>query len=109
MTTATTGDTATMSRGKRIAKASTRTAASRGIATSSDESNTTGSKVIADIDHSATMLTCSGTAASAASRSGAANATKMVRRPGSTGHKVSPIALTLGRAASTLRIIGAAI
>src|SRR5580704_3817608 len=96
-----------MHKGKTTASASRRTAARRDIATSGDDSRTTGKSVIAGVTQIDSMATVSATAISTANKNGAANAMTSVRRPGSAGHSVSRIAATLGRAARTPRTIAA--
>src|SRR5208282_2869658 len=105
---ATTGEIAIMTRGKTIASANRRTAAGREIVTSGDESDTTGSKVIAEIAQRESMPIRSTSAMHAASKNGAANAMTRMRRSSSVGHSVSLIAVTLGCAANRLRTIAAA-
>src|SRR5580704_9371724 len=96
-----------MTKGKTAASASRRTAARRGIATSGDDSNTIGNKVIAGVTQIDSIATVSSTAISTANASGAANATTSVRRSVSDGHSVSRIAAQLGRVANTHKTIAA--
>src|SRR5580700_4482998 len=96
-----------MTKGKITARASSRTAAGRGIATNGDDSSTIGNSVIAGVTQIDSMATVSSTAISTANRNGAANAMTSVRRAGSDGQNVSRIAAQLGRAASTPSTIAA--
>src|ERR1700685_942777 len=96
-----------MTKGETTASASRRTAASRGIATSGDDSSTIGNSVIAGVTQIDSMATVSSTAISTANKNGAANAMTSVRRSGSDGHSVSRMAAQLGRVASTHKTIAA--
>src|SRR5437588_10267680 len=109
MTSAITGEAASINSGSTIAKAKMFTAAARFTFSKGDDNNTTGSKVIADIDHSGSRSARAATATSAASKSGAAKATTSIRRSGAPGANVSLIAATLGSVASAPSTIGAAI
>src|ERR1041384_4675776 len=103
------GAASTMRTGNRIAAASSHVAACRVIATSGDESSTTGSSVIAHIAQSETISTLKIMAASAGRTSGATNAISAKRRAGSCGQTVSAIAAMLGRVAAAERTAAGAI
>src|SRR5580700_12080660 len=107
MPSATSGESASMIKGKTTASASRRTAAGRGNATSGDDNSTIGNSVIAGVTQIDSMATVSTTAISTANKNGAAKAMTSVRRSGSDGHSVSPIAAQLGRVASTQSTIAA--
>src|SRR3984957_14897015 len=107
MPSATSGETASMHKGKTTASANRRTAARRDIATSGDDSSTTGNSVIAGVTQIDSMATVSATAISTANKNGAANAIRSVRRSGCDGHTVSRIAAQFGRVASTHKTIAA--
>src|ERR1700693_6209295 len=107
MPSATSGETASMHKGKTTASANRRTAAGRDIATSGDDSSTTGNSVIAGVTQIDSMATVSSTAISTANKNGAANAMTSVRRAGSDGHNVSRIAAQRGRVASMQSTIAA--
>src|SRR4029077_4877321 len=109
MTSAITGEAASINSGNTIAKVKIFTAAGRFTLSDGDENKTTGSKVIADIDHSGSRSARAATATSAASKSGAAKATSSIRRSDSLGASVSLIAAMLGSVASAPSTIGAAI
>src|SRR4029077_14252107 len=109
MKNAMTGDAASSSSGKTTAKAKIWTAAVRLTAMRGEANSTTGSKVIADIDHSGSSSARAAIAASAARISGAAKAIRIVRRSAAFGHSVSLIAARLGRVARAPSAIGTAI
>src|ERR1700730_1948721 len=96
-----------MHKGKTTASANRRTAARRDTATNGDASSTIGNSVIAGVTQIDSMATVSSTAISTANKNGAAKAMTSVRRSGSDGHSVSPIAAQLGRVASTQKTIAA--
>src|SRR5580704_6054339 len=96
-----------MIKGKTTARASKRTVARRGTATSGDDNSTIGNSVIAGVTQIDSMATVSTTAISTANKNGAANAMTSVRRSRSAGHSVSRIAAQLGCAASTHKTMAA--
>src|ERR1700684_3467133 len=96
-----------MHKGKTTASANRRTAAGRDIATSADDSSTTGNSVIAGVTQIDSMATVSSTAISTANKNGAANAMRSVRRSGCDGHSVSRLGAQPGRGASTHKTIAA--
>src|SRR5205814_488855 len=87
--------------GNTIDKARMFTAALRFTLSNGDENKTTGSKVIADIDHSGSRSARAATATSAASKSGVAKATSSMRRSGVDGANVSLIAAIQTRGETT--------
>src|SRR5215472_9464873 len=112
MTSAITGEAARSTSGTIMAKATIATATVRWTRTSGEANSTTGSNVIADIDHSGSRSARATTATRAARISGAAKAIRIVRRvtaaaPPAIGHSVSLIAARLGAVASA-RPIGTA-
>src|SRR5690349_10831104 len=109
MTSAITGEAASSSSGKTIANARIWTTALRLTRTSGDANSTTGSRVIADIDHSGSRSARAAIAISAARTSGAAKAIRIVRRFASAGQSVSLIVATLGALTSAPSTIGTAI
>src|ERR1700680_232370 len=109
MTIAATGGAATARSGKMSAIASKRTAAARCTANSGDDSKTTGSNVMPDIDHSGSSRACTATATSAARRNGVLSAMTKKRRSAFAGHSVSLIALRLGHVTKALSTIAGAI
>src|SRR5215471_20476270 len=108
MTSAITGEAAAMSSGNRIANVKMYTAVARFTTRRGEANSTTGSKVIADIDHSGSRSARAAIPASAARTSGAAKAIRIVRRSGAFGHSVSLMAAGLGSVASAPSTIGTA-
>src|SRR6202035_761501 len=109
MTIAIAGDAATANSGKTTASAIRRIAAARCIESSGDDSNTTGSNVMPDIDHSGSSRACTPTATTAARTNGAARTMMKKRRSALAGHSVSLIAARFGYVTRALSTIGAAI
>src|SRR6516162_8181555 len=108
MITAIAGEIATMSNGNSTARAVNRIAAARCAVRSGDASNTTGSNVMPDIDHSGSSRACTTTATAAARTNGAVSAMMKKRRVGAAGHSVSFTAATLGNVTNVFRTIAGA-
>src|SRR5205085_4254261 len=111
MANAMAGASANIAKGNAAASVSTRKTSRRLIATSGDESSTTGSSAQADIDHSETRPTPAASASTAGSSKGSQNASTAKRRCGVGaigGHAISLSAAPLGRATRVTISSGAA-